>query len=208
MSDPGSMTMLAADLRSSDRRVRDEAATRIWERYVGPLLGLVTRNLDQRIQRREGPDDVLQSMYLSFVDGQRRANAALQSREDLWRLLVHITFCKLANTAKKHQAARRDVRRELPMAGGRDGASGSDDLIDRLDRAEPTAEDAMVLQEELEEWLRPLPPDLRQVALWRLEGYTNQEISAKIERTERSVELKLQIIRERLQARYAALLEE
>ena len=60
------------------------------------------------------------------------------------------------------------------------------------------------MEEEIEEWLKPLPEDLRQVALWKLEGYTNREIGVMIERTERTVELKMRIIRQYLEKRLAA----
>jgi len=50
--------------------------------------------------------------------------------------------------------------------------------------------------EELERLLVPLGCDqLRQIARWRVEGLTNTEIAAKLNRTERTVERKLQRIR-------------
>ena len=38
-------------------------------------------------------------------------------------------------------------------------------------------------------------PGLRQIALWKLEGYTNPEIAAKLDCTVRTVERKLERIR-------------
>ncbi len=38
-------------------------------------------------------------------------------------------------------------------------------------------------------------PELRQIALWRLEGYTNREISDRLDCTERSVERRMERIR-------------
>src|SRR5262249_30301282 len=109
-----------------------------------------------------------------------------------------------ANTARRHHAACRDVRREVAVAGedGGDGDSGSWPawMLQAMDRREPTPDEALVLEEGLQRWLTPLPPDLRRIALWKLEGYTNKEISVMIQRTERSVELKLRIIRGRLEA--------
>ena len=207
-SSPGSMTRWADELRSPDAKVRDEAARQIWERYASRLLEVVRRHLDDRIRRREDEDDVLQSMYQSFCVSRRRADQPLRSREDLWRLLVHITLCKVANTAKRHRAARRDVRREQALVGpGADGEGGDalpDWLLELMDRSEPTPDAALVFEEELQGWLAPLSDDLRRIALWKLEGFTNKEIGVKIERTERSVELKLQIIRGRLELRFSA----
>lgn len=200
MNDPGSITLAAADLRSPDPKVRDEAARRIWERYSAQLVLLARRRLDLRIQRREGPEDVVQSAFGSFLDGK----ATLDSREDLWRLLVRITICKVANTAKKHHAARRDVRREQGLA-----APGSDidrdPIVELMDGRTPSPDEVAILEEEIQEWFARIPEKLRQVAQWRLEGYSNREIAGMLQRTERSVELKLQIIRQHLEDRFQAL---
>ncbi|MFO0953092.1 MAG: ECF-type sigma factor [Isosphaeraceae bacterium] len=206
-SSPGSMTRWADALRSPDPAVRDEAARQIWERYANRLLVVVRRHLDERVRRREDENDVLQSLYQSFCTSRRRADEPLKSRDDLWRLLVHIALCKVANTAKRHHAGRRDVRREQPMHGGGDAEGGGtlpDWMVEVMDRSEPSPDEALALHEELEGWLSPLPDDLRRIALWKLEGYTNKEIGDRIERTERTVELKLRVIRSRLEERFAA----
>jgi DNA-directed RNA polymerase specialized sigma24 family protein len=202
MTSPGSMTLLEDDLRSPDRRVRDHAALQIWERYSERLLALIRRKLNDRILRREGAADVCQEIYLSFVKDRQRSPCPLRNRDELWGLLVRITICKVANTANRHRAARRDVRREVagPLEGDVDGPSPRW-MLELMDRSQPTPDEVLMLEEELERWLTPLPQDLRQVALWKLEGYTNKEISGMIKRTERAVELKLQIIRGRLEAR-------
>jgi hypothetical protein len=200
------MTRWADDLRSPDPRVRDHAAYQIWERYSSRLLALVRRNLNDRIRRREDPDDILQKMYQSFCANRRRASDPLRSRDELWKLLVHIAMCKIANTAKHHQAGCRDVRREV-AGRAEESVDGSFPrwILERMDRAEPTPDDVLILEEELQQWLEPLPEDLRQVALWKLEGYTNKEISGMIQRVERTVELKMRIIRGHLEVRFSAL---
>ncbi len=202
MSTPGSMTRWADDLRSPDPRVRDEAARMIWERYAARLLVLVRRKLDERVRRRTDADDVLQSMYKSFCLGRRSDQGPLLSRDDLWRLLVHITMCKVANAANRERAARRDVRRDQQEPADREGDGPSPRwMLEQMDRSEPSPDEALALEEELEGWLKPLPEDLRRVALWKLEGYTNREIGVMIERTERTVELKMRIIRRHLETR-------
>jgi DNA-binding NarL/FixJ family response regulator len=39
--------------------------------------------------------------------------------------------------------------------------------------------------------------ELRQIALWRLEGYTNREIADRLDCTERSIERRMERIRSR-----------
>jgi DNA-binding NarL/FixJ family response regulator len=55
---------------------------------------------------------------------------------------------------------------------------------------------AALLNEALERRFQmPKDPDLRQIALWKPEGYTNPEIATKLDCTVRTVERKLERIR-------------
>jgi DNA-directed RNA polymerase specialized sigma24 family protein len=204
MDSPGSITRWGAELRSPDAGVRDEAARRIWECYADRLVALVRHNLDARIRRREDVADILQSMYKSFCL-RRPAAEVLLGRDEVWRLLVHITLCKVKNSTRRHRAERRDVRREEAIGGAGRAAEFPDWLLEEMEQEGPDASAAAALEEELQEWLALLPESLRRIVLWRLEGYTNREIGDMIQLTERSVELKLQIIRARLRGRLEAL---
>ena len=108
----GSLTLCVQRLHSADCRERNEAARIIWDRFSVRLQTLVRRHLDNRIRLREDEQDVLQSMYASFCAGQLEGKKPPASREELWKLLVRITMCKVVNTAHRHLAGRRDVRRE------------------------------------------------------------------------------------------------
>jgi DNA-directed RNA polymerase specialized sigma24 family protein len=197
MGSPGSMTRCAENLSSPDPKVRDEAALQIWEHYATRLVVLVRRNLDARIRQRTGESDVLQSMYRAFCATRRDDERSLRTRDDLWRLLVHITMCKVRNTAKYHKAARRDYRREAGEVGSISAAT-----IEPMHLSGPSPEEAAILEEEMRQWLEPLSEEQRQLALWKLDGYTNKEISGMLTRTERAVEMKLQVIRAKLERRF------
>jgi RNA polymerase sigma factor (sigma-70 family) len=197
----GSVTRDAADLRSPDMLVREQAARRIWERFEPRLLELVRRRLNPRIRVREDEHDVLQSMFKSFFGMQPGTDhPPLASRGELWKFLVWMAMCKVANAAHKHQAHRRDVRREQPL--------GLPDFSDpRLegwmaeidDRGKLSPEEAAISREEFDRLLGQLPEPLQQIFLWRLQGYTNADIARMIDRTERTVELKMKIIRKTLE---------
>jgi len=65
-----------------------------------------------------------------------------------------------------------------------------------MDAAGPSPAEAALLNEALERRLEALAdPELRQIALWRLEGYTNREIADRLDCTERSIERRLERIR-------------
>lgn len=62
---------------------------------------------------------------------------------------------------------------------------------------EPTPEFAAQVAEEFQALLNRLTSDeLRQVALWKLEGYTNEEIAQKLNVIVRTVERRLWTIRQ------------
>ena len=194
MSTIGSLTLCIQNLRSPDVRVRDEAARVIWDRFAARLQALARRHLDNRIRRREDEHDILQSMYASFCVGQREGNASPASREELWRLLVRITLCKVVNTANRNFAVRRDVRREqspnpalFPLW-----------MLDHVDRAQVDPDERLIVLEELDRLLQGLPANLRQIVVWKVEGFTNKEIARQLDCTVRAVELKMQLTRKRL----------
>jgi RNA polymerase sigma factor (sigma-70 family) len=195
MESQGSVTRLIEQLRSEDASLRDDAALRLWERYVPALLHLARHHLDKKLLRREDEDDVLQSMYASFCIRQQRGKFDLPGRDDLWKLLVTVTLRKARNAARRHRQQTRDYRRE--RADG-DGDSNRRAMAhDLLDVTEPTPDDAAAFNDELERRLRALgDPVLRRIALYKLEGYTNKEIAHELDNcTERTIERKLARIR-------------
>jgi DNA-directed RNA polymerase specialized sigma24 family protein len=200
MSSVGSLTLCIHHLRSPDCRERNEAARIIWERFYSPLQSLVRRHLDSRIRRREDEEDILQSMYACLCAGQLKGKAAPASREELWKLMARITMCKVVNTAHRHRAARRDVRRERtdPPGGAPSGSQFPTWMLEHIARAQPSPEEKLIVLDELHRLLQGLTEELRQIVLWKLDGFTNAEISCMIGRTPRCVELKMQLIRHRL----------
>jgi RNA polymerase sigma factor (sigma-70 family) len=197
MGREGSVTRLIQLLRSDDAAERDLAARLIWTRYFRDLLELARHNLNKRIRRREDEEDVLQSMYKSFCLRQQRGEFDLASRDALWKLLVTITLRKARNAAKKQMREKRDVGREQTISGQDDGESGQW-VLEQMDSSGPSPTEAALLNEALERRLEALDDaQLTEIALWRLEGYTNREIADRLDCTERSVERRMERIRSR-----------
>jgi DNA-directed RNA polymerase specialized sigma24 family protein len=197
MGAQGSVTRLIIDLRSADPALREIAARLVWGRYFQELLALARNHLSARIRCREDEEDVLQSMYKSFCIRQRRGDFDLANRDELWNLMVQITIRKARNTANRHRQGKRDVRREDAEAAVNDRRSElAGTILDQIDSDGPTPAEAALLNEALERRFQMLnDPDLRQIALWKLEGHTNAEIAAQLDCTLRTVERKLERIR-------------
>jgi DNA-directed RNA polymerase specialized sigma24 family protein len=198
-----SLTLSIQQLRSPDSRERGEAALFIWEQFAPRLQALLRRHLDVRFRSRENEQNILQYVFSSFCVGQFEGQAAPSSREELWKLLVRITLRTVVDTTHGHSAARRDVRRERSETDNPQSSASEFPrwMLENVDRALPSDEEKDVAIEEIERLLHGLPDDLRSIVLWKLEGFTNAEIAAKIGRTVRSVELKMQLIRTRLESR-------
>ena len=78
-------------------------------------------------------------------------------------------------------------------------------MLEHVDRAQPSPEEKVIVLEEIERLLHGLSDELRSIVLWKLEGFTNAEIAGTIGRTVRSVELKMQLIRKRIELRVGKL---
>ena len=191
MGAQGSVTRLIIDLRSDQAAVRELAARLVWGRYFEQLLLLARNHLSARIRGREDEEDVLQSMYKSFCIRQRRGDFDLANRDELWNLLVQITLRKARNTAHRHLRQKRDVRREDTPASNRSENDLPATILDQIDSDGPTPAEAALLNEALELRFQSLKdPNLRQIALWKLEGYTNQETACQLDCAVRTVERK------------------
>jgi RNA polymerase sigma factor (sigma-70 family) len=195
MDRQGSVTGMLLGLRSDDPVARDTAARQIWDRYFRDLLMLARKNLDKRIRLRTDEEDVAQSMFKSFCLRQQRGEFDLAGRDELWKLLVTITLRKARNAAKAHRREKRDVSRERTLSGS-DETESAGWVLEQIEGAEPSPAVAAELNEALERRLQALgDPELREIALWRLQGETNGEIAGRLNCTERSVERRLARIR-------------
>jgi RNA polymerase sigma-70 factor (ECF subfamily) len=144
-------------LQSGSSDCREEAARRVWERYLPRLLALARRRLDRRIRVLQDEEDVVQSMGRSFFRRLGRGDFDLAGRDDLWALMVTITLNKACNAADRYRAAIRDVRRARPLAS--DDGSRSDAPRGAFvpEDVEPTPAEAAALNEALDRRLRDLP---------------------------------------------------
>ncbi len=194
MSSEGSVTRWVAALKAGDAA----AAQPLWERYHRRLIALARRKLDASGRRAADEEDVVQGAFHSFFRGVAGGRfPRLDDRDDLWRLLVVITARKALDQLAHENARRRGgcaVPGELRIPP--EGAAWDDAALDQVVGDEPTPEFAAQVAEECQRLLDRLGDEsLRQVALWKMEGFTNDEIAQRLNRSRRTVGLKLEAIR-------------
>jgi DNA-directed RNA polymerase specialized sigma24 family protein len=171
---------------------RGEAVARLWEAYFDRLVSLARRHLAARPRAAADEEDVALSAFDSFV---RAAGAGkfprLDDRDDLWQVLFLITARKVADRVEAdHRQKRGSGRAALPLQP--DDGSGLP-----LPSREPDPAEAAAVAEGLDRLLSRIGDlTLRQVAVWKLEGYTNAEIGERLGRSEVTVERKVRLIRE------------
>jgi RNA polymerase sigma factor (sigma-70 family) len=194
MSALGSVTALLERLQGGDQ----EAVRLLWQRYYPRLVGLARKKLQNTPRLCADEEDAALSAFESFC---RRAEQGqfpdLKDRDGLWALLVILTARKAADLVKHHHRDKRGggkVQDEsaLRVAVGDSGRAG----LDGLEGDDPTPEEAALLAEEVETLLKQLcDPALRQVAVCKLEGYTNAEIAGRLGCSDPTVRRRLAIIR-------------
>jgi RNA polymerase sigma-70 factor (ECF subfamily) len=169
------------------------AAAAVVDRFGQRLIGLAAGRLGPLLRPKAEPEDVVQSVFKSFFSRQRDGQFDLHGWDSLWDVLVVITLRKCCNRADYLRAARRDVRREVPLA-----AAEADPLV-ALTSREPTPEEAAVLAETVEQLLQGFRERDRAVLALTLQGFAVAEVSGQVGCSERKVYRVLERAREELQ---------
>ncbi|MFW6171452.1 MAG: ECF-type sigma factor [Planctomycetota bacterium] len=171
----------------------------LWNRYFERLIQLARRRLNNTARRVADEEDVALSVFRCLCAGAERGRLAdISDRDDLWRVLVTMTLRKVVDQQRRAAGQKRGsgkVRGESIFFGeaNQEASPGLQQWSDD----QPTPRMMAIIEEEGQRLLDALEDErLRQVAIWKLEGFTNGEIAAKLRLTRRSIERKLQRIRE------------
>jgi RNA polymerase sigma-70 factor (ECF subfamily) len=191
MPEESSFTDLVGRLRAGD----EAAAALVVEEYARRLVALARNHLDRRILRKEDPEDVLQSVFKSFFHRCAGGQFRLDSREDLWALLVRLTLHKCGHRLDYFRAARRDVQRETPPPPTADTPAAGWEALTR----EPSPVEAVLLAETVERLLGGLEPHQQQIVQLSLQGEPVAGVAARLGLSERTVQRVLKGVRERLE---------
>jgi RNA polymerase sigma factor (sigma-70 family) len=152
----------------------------VFRRFVHGLIVLAARQFDGWIREQADVENVVLSAYKSFFWRNQRGEYELSGWDDLWALLVVITLHKCTKRRRHLRAARRDAGREVSLS--EEGASVAW-LADRS----PTAEEAAILTETLEQLFQAMALDDRPLIEHILMGYTAIEVAQRLDCSERTV---------------------
>jgi DNA-directed RNA polymerase specialized sigma24 family protein len=182
-----SVTQCISALKQGDQ----SAALGLWDAYFRRLVGLARSRLRNTPRLIADEEDVALSAFDSFCRGARAGRfPRLDDRNDLWQILVLITVRKAIDLRKYEGRASRGMGKVQSLTElTREG-------LEAIGREEPTPELAAQLAEEYQRLIERLSDStLQSVATWKLEGYTNDEIAARLGCVTSTVERKLARIR-------------
>jgi DNA-directed RNA polymerase specialized sigma24 family protein len=194
MNEQGSVSAWLGQLKAGDR----EALQPLWERYFARLVALTRGRLQGCPRGVADEEDVALSAFDDFRRGVEQGRfPRLEDRSDLWQVLMLLTRQKAANLVKHERRQKRgsgQVRHLSALATG--DSPSSADAFHELFGPEPTPDFAAQVAEECRRLLDGLgDARLREVAVWKMEGYTNEEIARQLGCSLATVERKLSVIR-------------
>ena len=195
MSSGGSVSHWIYLLKGGDAA----AAQRLWEAYFPRLVGLARKKLREAPRRAADEEDVALSAFDSFCRGAAQDRfPQLHDRLDLWQLLVLLTARKAFELAQHERRQKRGggaVLDEAALPGPAD-SSARGAALEQIEDPEPTPAFAAQVAEAYHRLLERLDsPELRSVALCKMEGFSNEEIAARLGCGLRTVERRLRLIR-------------
>jgi len=178
-----------------------EGAEEFWRLYGARLQGLAAHHVSAGLQRREGPEDIVQSVCRTFLRRARSGQFSLEEEGALWRLLCAITLTKIREKERFHRRQKRGFDRERPLGSADDPAA---EAAPAPAGAELNPADAAEFAEQVQRLLADLDEEQRGVVQLKLQGYTNEEAAQRLHCSERTVRRMLKSVR----VRWSAVLEE
>ncbi|MEQ9415491.1 MAG: sigma-70 family RNA polymerase sigma factor [Cyclobacteriaceae bacterium] len=188
--DNGSVTHFLEQLKNGD----DEGLNRLWSTYFEKLVVVAQKYMIGRTSGITDGEDIALSVMTSLYDRARRERINdVNNRQMLWRMLVVVTKQKCIDKMRQEGRQKRGGGRIL-----RESDLQLESLVSIEDLAvvSPSTEFVCSLSEELNSLLLNLKSErLREIAILKLEGLTNSEISQQLGVSVSTIERKIARIR-------------
>jgi DNA-directed RNA polymerase specialized sigma24 family protein len=189
------VTLLLQQLHSGQR----DAAEALWRLYFPRLVRLARTHLQGLPRRAADEEDVALTAFDSFCRGAEQGRfPTLHGRDELWKLLLTITARHAAEWRQHETRQKRgggEVRGHSALTSLEDSAAAGDSF-DRIpgDAPDPAFEAAVA--ESCRRLLDLLGDEqLKRIAVWKMEGHTNQEIADRLGCVVETVERRLRLVR-------------
>lgn len=191
MSDTNNVSHWIDRIRSGD----SAAAHQIWQHYFDRLVRSVRNRLIGQNRAVSDEEDVVLSVFDSFYAAIEKGRFPdLSDRDDLWRLLLRMSARKVIDKRRHDRRQRRGGNVEFHSLGN-DETTTIEVIGD-----EPSPEMVLMMQESVDHFFSQLGVGhLQDLAVAKLEGYSNAELAQRLGCSERTIERRLHLIREKYQ---------
>lgn len=174
------------------------AARQLWDTYFLKMVEVARLKLHGTRTRMADEEDVALSAFKSFCHGARDGRfPQLLENGDPWPLLLALTNHKAIDLVRHERRVKRGgpgLRSRCPDSP--EVLQGDDGVLSQFIGREPDPRWTYEVAEECQQLLDRLSDSLlRGIAVWKIEGFTTEEIAAKLGCASRTVERKLQLIR-------------
>ncbi len=173
-----SVTSWIAAVRTGDSL----AAEQLWGRYFHQLMVQARRRMSNVSKGSYDEEDAaLSTFHILCKKLNEGEYPSVSDRQELWQLMLKVLVRKIGTRVRYQAAAKR-----LP------NNISSSISVEELPAATPQE-----ISQECFELIASLKdPNLERVALLKFEGYSNEEIAEKLQRTRRTIQRMLNLIRD------------
>ena len=171
------------------------AAQQIWQRYYERLVRQARKKMAGQKAPVSDEEDVAISVFESFYRAAQEGRFPdLSDRDGLWRLLLKMAARKIVDKRRYENRLRRGGD-QVTVSMHPDG--DENEMIEVVGD-EPTPEFVAMMVESCEQLMQHLEDDsLQQIAHKKMEGFSNAEIAEELNCSERTIERRLKLIREK-----------
>lgn len=187
----GSVTGWLRSIRGGNQKV----VVDLWKRYFEQLKEFARLEFGKRNRAAEDEEDVALSVIETLCRNVANGKFPnINDRSDLWSLLVVITQSKVCANYRKEFSQKRGGGKVLNMSQLEQQLKNG--LLDVFEK-KPSAEAFLMITDLVESLCdRMRDPLAKTIALLKLEGRSNREISRELGLVPRTVDRKLNLIRE------------
>ena len=174
-----------------------DAANLLWHHYFERLVRAVRNRLHGQNRAISDEEDIVLSVFDSFyVAVEKGRFPDLADRDDLWKLLLRMSARKVVDKHRRDTRKRRGGDVEIhPLRSVHDDGHAIDVIGD-----DPSPDMILMMKESMDEFFSHLGVgQLSELAGAKLEGYSNSELAERFECSERTIERRLHLIREKFQ---------
>ncbi|MFN3192350.1 MAG: ECF-type sigma factor [Aureliella sp.] len=176
------------------------AANELWQHYFDRLVRTVRARIGGQNRAVSDEEDIVLSVFNSFYDAAEQGRFPdLADRDSLWQVLLRMSVRKVIDKRRRDQRQRRGGEQKIHSLD-QVGSDGDSATLHDIVGNEPTPEMVLVMEETFQQFFSHLGVgQLRDLAGAKLEGYSNAELAQRFDCSERTIERRLHLIREKWQ---------